>query len=141
MLYDLASLLIIGGAVHPFNASVICIGFRIFRRRSTIIVLCFLNFLGAADEVLHALSDEHIESLVTQGEWHELEDNFHVPDDRINEDLLLLLNDCLMHALGHLIRLKSRENPSHRRLEAREQPSIDVVRVEVRHPYRAVHEL
>ena len=46
-----------------------------------------------------------------------------------------------MHALGHLIRLESRENPGHRRLEAREQPGIDVVRVEVRHLNRTVLEL
>ena len=87
--------------------------------------------------MFHALSDEQIESLVTQGEWNELEGNLDIPDDRVNEDLLLLLNDSFVHALGHLIRLKGRENPSHRGLEAREQPSVDVVRVEVCHLNRA----
>ena len=81
--------------------------------------------------MLHAFAHQEIERLIAQGKRDKLEEEFDPPDDGLNENFFFFLHDRLKHASGHLISLKRRQYPSHRRFEALEQTRVYVVRIKV----------
>ena len=83
--------------------------------------------------MLHTLANEQVQCFVTNGKWDQLEDDLKPPDDLVNKDILLFRHNRAMHSSDYLVSLECGEDPAHRRLEALEQPSVNIVRVEVCH--------
>ena len=81
--------------------------------------------------MLHALAHQQIERLIAQGKWDKLQEEFDPPNDGLNENFFFFLHDRLKHASSHLISLKRRQYPSHRRFEALKQTRVYVVRIKV----------
>ena len=101
----------------------------------------FVNWLiDPSNKVLHPFSDEHLGQLLSDFQWHYLNNSLEVPDDGANVDFFLLRANSIVNSLDDVVGVECRQDEPEARIEALKETSVDVVGINLRNQIRGTIE-